>query len=407
MPALDVAVTGIGLVTPAGNDRKTVYEQLLAKKPFYGDDPVLSEQLGFSVQAGRVVDDSIEVPLQKRDLRRASRFAHFAIAATAQALNEVGELSGDQPTFGVYCGTTFGGGAMGEQEISRLTPSGRIGAVSPFLAAQVIANASAGMVASHFGLTGPNLTLSTACAAGTHALGEAARSVAAGYCSRAVAFGGEAMVTPFTAAAFARAGALNVSTGLDQPFDEARAGFILSEGCVAMILESGELARARGIPIHGYIDGYGATADGYHMTDPDPTGDGARRAMALALAEAQLESSEVGWVNAHGTGTRANDLAEAKAISGLFGTPVEVTSNKGSTGHMLGGSGAFETAMTFEALCREEIPPVANLSEIDQQINGMEISPSSTTRRCATSYALTNSFAIGGQNASLLLRRSP
>ncbi len=278
--------------------------------------------------------------------------------------------------------------------------------VSPFFVPMMMPNATAGVVAMQFGWKGPNLCVATACAAGTHAIGEAARLVRDGTSDVVIAGGTEAAVTPLTIAAFARMGALSTRNDAPElasrPFDAARDGFVIAEGAGAVVLESLEHALGRGATIYGEVAGYGRNADAYHITAPSPGGAGAAECMQLALDDAGIGTADIGHVNAHGTSTPLNDAAEAEAIRKVFGdVRPAVTSTKGVTGHLIGAAGAVEAIAAILAIRDGVVPPTANVEQVGDDIDVDVVAgePLTIGRRAA----LSNSFGFGGHNATLVL----
>jgi 3-oxoacyl-[acyl-carrier-protein] synthase II len=269
-------------------------------------------------------------------------------------------------------------------------------------------NAAAGHVAMALGLTGPNMGVVTACAASAHAIGEAFRTIREDRADVAFAGGADASIAPVSIAAFSRMGALTKNPDAERasrPFDRARDGFVLSEGACVLVLEEEERARARGATVYAEIAGYGATADAFHVTQPEPEGLGAIAAMQAALAEAGEPAEAVGYINAHGTSTPLNDAAEAKAIRKVFGEHrAAVSSSKSMTGHLLGAAGALEAAATVLALHEGVLPPTINLEDPDPDCELDHVANAS--RKEQVDLALSNSFGFGGQNAVLAMRRS-
>jgi 3-oxoacyl-[acyl-carrier-protein] synthase II len=278
--------------------------------------------------------------------------------------------------------------------------------VSPFFVTMMMPNATAGTISINFGWTGPNVCVSTACAAGTMAIGEGVRMLRDGSADVVIAGGTEAGVTPLTISAFARMGALSTRnddpTAASRPFDTDRDGFVMAEGAAFLILEPLERAVGRGARIYGEVLGYGRNADAYHITAPSPGGAGAAACMQLALDDAGLDASAIGHVNAHGTSTPLNDASEAEALRKVFGdTPPPVTSTKGVTGHMIAGAGAAEAAIALLSLRDGLVPPTANLHQLGDEI-GLDV-VSGAPRPLAARPALSNSFGFGGHNATLIL----
>ena len=351
-----VAVTGLGVVAPCGIGREAFWQGLLG--------PGL-------VDAGRLttIEDWDPSPWydSPKDARRADRSEQYAIAAATEALEQSGRPAADPSRIGTIFGTGVGGiHTLEEQIVVRLDKGER--RVSPFLVPMMMANAPGANVSMRFDLRGPNETLCTACAAGTHALGYAARLIACGLADAVVAGGTEYAGTPTSLASFGNMTALS-STGTSRPFDAARDGFVMGEGAAVLVLEEWESAVGRGARIIGEILGAASNADAHHITAPSPGGVGAISCMRLALADAGLDPAEIKQVNAHGTSTPLNDAAEAAAVSEVFGPgAVPIVSTKGVTGHALGAAGALEAAAVLLSMEHRLIPPTANTVDVDPEM---------------------------------------
>ncbi|MEY2477020.1 MAG: 3-oxoacyl-[acyl-carrier-protein] synthase [Actinomycetota bacterium] len=398
-----VAVTGLGVKSPAGNDVTSFWEALVAGKsmaaPIEGIDasdlPVrfACEVKGF---------DPAEY-LGHKEARRADRVTQLGIGAAADAVAEAGELDTDPSRCGVVVGTGIGGLRTQEAEERVMFERGP-SKVSPLLVPMMMPNATAALVAMRHGWSGPNLCIATACAAGGHAVGEAFRMVRDGSADVMLAGGAESVISPVTIAAFARMGALSTREDAPElasrPFDVDRDGFVMGEGAAFLVLERWDRAEARGAHILGEVLGYGRNADAFHLTAPAPGGGGAVACMELALDDAGLAASAIGHVNAHGTSTPLNDAAEAEAISKVFGS-VPVTANKGVTGHLIGAAGAVEAVASLLAIAAGVIPPVANHAATDPDI-AIDV-VSGAPRPHDGRPVVSNSFGFGGHNASLVL----
>jgi 3-oxoacyl-[acyl-carrier-protein] synthase II len=333
-------------------------------------------------------------------VRRVDRFAQFSVAAADMALVDAGDVGVDPDRAGVVLGTGVGGLESLEQQIAVFLEKGPR-RVSPFLIPMMMANAGAANVSMRTGWHGPCETVTTACAAGTHALGAAARLVAMGRLDVAIGGGAEAAMTGVGVSAFTNMTALS-SSGMSRPFDARRDGFIVAEGGAALVLEELDHARRRGARVYGEVLGAASTADAHHITAPAPGGNGAAACMELALADAGVGARDIGHINAHGTSTPLNDLAEAQAIAKVFGTPgPPVTSIKGVTGHALGAAGAIEAVATTLALHHRLIPPTAGYGEPDPEI------PLDVVHGAARDFdpapSLSNSFGFGGHNGCLVI----
>ena len=384
-----VAVTGIGVVAPAGIGKDAFWSGLLSPAPN-----------GF-----RQIEDWDPSPYfdNPKEARRSDRVSQFTLAAAAEALEQAGEISADPARRGTYVGTGVGGiGTLEEQIEVRLSKGER--RVSPFLVPMMMANAPAATISMRYGWQGPCENTVTACAAGTHAIGNAARMVADGRCDVVMAGGAEAPFTPTAVAGFANMTALS-NSGDSRPFDANRDGFVMAEGAAILVLEAWELAEARDATILGEVLGSASTADAHHITAPSPGGVGAVTCMQLALDDAGITPDQVRHINAHGTSTDKNDAAEAEAVAKVFGTDDSgplVTSTKGITGHALGAAGALEAVAVLLAMQHGKVPPTAGLIERDPElpaINIVEGGPADWE----PGPSLSNSFGFGGHNGTLVL----
>lgn len=384
-----VAVTGIGVVAPAGIGKDAFWSGLLSPAPN-----------GF-----RQIEDWDPSPYfdNPKEARRSDRVSQFTLAAAAEALEQAGEISADPARRGTFVGTGVGGiGTLEEQIEVRLSKGER--RVSPFLVPMMMANAPAATISMRYGWQGPCENTVTACAAGTHAIGNAARMVADGRCDVVMAGGAEAPFTPTAVAGFGNMTALS-NSGDSRPFDTNRDGFVMAEGAAILVLEAWELAEARGATILGEVLGSASTADAHHITAPSPGGVGAVTCMQLAMDDAGLTPDQVRHINAHGTSTDKNDAAEAEAVAKVFGTDDSgplVTSTKGITGHALGAAGALEAVAVLLAMQHGKVPPTAGLIERDPElpaINIVEGGPADWE----PGPSLSNSFGFGGHNGTLVL----
>ena len=384
-----VAVTGIGVVAPAGIGKEAFWRGLLSPAPN-----------GF-----RQIEDWDPSPYfdNPKEARRSDRVSQFTLAAAAEALEQAGEISADPARRGTFVGTGVGGiGTLEEQIEVRLSKGER--RVSPFLVPMMMANAPAATISMRYGWQGPCENTVTACAAGTHAIGNAARMVADGRCDVVMAGGAEAPFTPTAVAGFGNMTALS-NSGDSRPFDTNRDGFVMAEGAAILVLEAWELAEARGATILGEVLGSASTADAHHITAPSPGGVGAVTCMQLAMDDAGITPEQVRHINAHGTSTDKNDAAEAEAVAKVFGTDDSgplVTSTKGITGHALGAAGALEAVAVLLAMQHGKVPPTAGLTERDPElppINIVEGGPADWE----PGPALSNSFGFGGHNGTLVL----
>jgi 3-oxoacyl-[acyl-carrier-protein] synthase II len=404
-----VVVTGMGLKTPAGNDLASFWATVLAARPTAA--PVERfDASGLAVTFACEVHGFDPLPyFGPKETRRLDRCTQLGVGAAADAVADAGEVAADPARCAVVAGSGVGGIATLEDQQTTFIEKGP-NRVSPFFVPMMMANATAGMSAMRFGWTGPNVCISTACAAGTHAIGEGMRLVRDGTADVVLAGGTEAGVTPLTISAFARMGALSTRNDApaqaSRPFDADRDGFVIGEGAAFVVLESLEQAIARDARIYGEVAGYGRNADAYHITAPSPGGTGAAACMQLALDDAGLPTPAIGHVNAHGTSTPLNDAAEAEAIRKVFGDAgVAVTSVKGVLGHLIGAAGAVEAVAALLAIRDGAVPPTANLERIgdDIEIDVVARSP----REIGPRPVVSNSFGFGGHNASLVLTPAP
>jgi 3-oxoacyl-[acyl-carrier-protein] synthase II len=402
-----VVVTGIGPVTPVGTGRERFWDAIVSGRSGIGEITSF-ESDGFPVRiAGEVRDFDPAAHLPAKEVRRTDRVVHLAVAAAKLAWEDAGSPSVDVTRSGVILATGIGGLSTMEAQQRTLSERGP-GKVSPFMVPAMMPNAAAGHVAMELGLTGPNICICTACAAGAHAVGEAFRSIRDGTVDVCVAGGTEAVVTPLAMAAFAQMGALSNNPDpatASRPFDAERDGFVLSEGACALILEAEEHALTRGATVYAEVAGYGASADAFHVTQPEPSGAGAILALRAALRDAGEEPEAVDHVNAHGTSTPLNDAAETRALKEALGTHakgVAVTSTKSMTGHMLGAAGAVEAAATTLAVHHGVAPPTINLRTPDPECD-LDYVPNEA-RHGPIRLALSSSFGFGGQNAVLAFR---
>ena len=399
-----VAITGLGVKTPAGLDVDTFWTTLLDGRATAGPISAFDVPGHPVAYACEVADFDPALYQGPKDARRTDRVAQLGLAAAVDALSAAGDLAADPARCAVVAGTGVGGLTTLESQVAQSVDRGPA-RVSPFLVPMMMANATPALIGLELGWTGPNLSVTTACAAGANAIGEAARLIRWGDVDVALAGGSEASITPVATAAFARMGALSSNpdaSAASRPFDVDRDGFVMGEGAGFLVLEDWGRAESRGANVLGELIGYGRTCDAHHITAPAPGGAGAIACMQAALADADLPPEDIGHVNAHGTSTPLNDAAEAEAITKVFGDrPVPVTSTKGVTGHLIGGSGAIEAVAALMAARARTVPPTANHVRADDDMAVAIVSgePTATTG----SVALSNSFGFGGHNATLVL----
>ena len=405
-----VVVTGMGCVTPLGNDLPTTWNNLVAGKNGIG--PITKfDTTDFKAKlAAEVRDFDPKLYMEKPQILHSDLYAQLAMAAAVQAMEDSG-IAGTMPgeRMGVYIGTGIGGIQTFETEHSKLLNKGPR-RVSAYFIPMMIANIASSMIAIRYGCMGPAMPAVTACASGSNAIGEALRVVRHGYADAMICGGAEATVTPLAAAGFCNMQALSTSEDPDAaslPFDARRGGFVMGEGSGVLILEEYEHAKARGAKIYGEICGYGSTNDAYHITAPHPDGVGGARAMADALREVGYTGDELVYVNAHGTGTHLNDAIETMALKKAFGEELArkllISSTKSMTGHMLGAAGAVEAIVSLKALEDGVVPPTINLREADPACD-LDYVPG-TARTAPVTLALSNSLGFGGHNACLTFRK--
>jgi 3-oxoacyl-[acyl-carrier-protein] synthase II len=390
-----VVVTGRGVVSSIGEGVDPFFEALLAKRS------------GIADGIGACDDFDAEVAMTPKEARRSDRYTQLAVAAADQAIKEAGVPDGVDPErLGVVVGTGVGGLVTLQAECQAWLEGGDR-AVSPHFVPMMMPNAAAGTIAIRLGAHGPGFSVSSACATGGHAIGEAARMIARGEADAVVAGGTEAALTGLCIAAFRRMGALS-REGVSRPFDANRDGFVMGEGAAVLVLEREEHARARGAQILARIAGYAASNDAFHITQPDQNGRGATQAMRATLADADAEPSDIGYINAHGTSTPFNDKIETRAIKQVFNgasSPPPVSSTKSHIGHLLGAAGAVEALVCIEAVRRGVLPPTINYEQPDPECD-LDYVPEGPREAPGLRLAMSNSFGFGGQNACLAVERA-
>jgi 3-oxoacyl-[acyl-carrier-protein] synthase II len=403
----------MGVFTPVGNDVETFWQNLVAGKS--GIRPITHfDASAFDCQfAGEVRDfDPVKHFKTPKDVRRTDRFAQLAIAAAKQALADAGitEPIGDPERFGCMIGSGIGGLKTTEDQHTVLMNKGP-GRLSPFMIPMLIGNMASGMVSMEFGLQGPNYATVSACATSAHSVGEAWRMIRDNEADAFVAGGSEATIVPLGIGGFCAMKALSTRNddpaSASRPWDKDRDGFVMGEGAGILVLEELEHARKRGARIYGEIAGYGLTSDAYHMSAPLPNHEQAQRSMRVALGKAGLNTTDVDYINAHGTSTPVGDIAEVRAVKAVFGDHARnggmlVSSTKSMTGHLLGAAGAVETVVCLKAINTGVIPPTINLHTPGEECD-LDFVPL-TAREHKVKVALNNSFGFGGHNVSLVAR---
>lgn len=401
-----VVITGIGLVTPLGNDTKTTWKNITEGKSGVARISKFDTR-DFKVKIAAETKGFESKGIEPKEAGRMDEFEKFSLVATSEAVEDSGINL--PPNSAVVVGVGFGGMSTVEVGIKMLLEKGP-SRVSPYFVPISIANMAAGYISMKYGLKGPCLSTTTACAAGLHAIGQAYHLIKFGMVNVAIAGGTEATITPVGLAAFASMRALSTRNDeperASRPFDAQRDGFVIGEGAGIVVLEEYELAKKRGAKIYAEVVGFGMSADAYHITAPDPEGEGAYAAMKLALEEAKIPPESILYINAHGTGTKYNDVVETKAIKKLFKDHSEklwISSTKSEIGHLLGAAGAVETIFTALAVSEGIVPPTINLDEQDPECD-LDYVPWES-REGRIEYAMCNSFGFGGTNGVIVLRR--
>lgn len=405
-----VVVTGLGAVTPIGNNVKDTWEALKQGKNGIAPITLFDTSEYKAHLAAEVKNFDVKEYMTVNEALRTDRYAQFAAAAASQAVSDSGiEGNVDPERFAVQFGTGIGGILTFESEHSKLTEKGPR-RVSPLFIPMMIANMAAGLIAIRHDCRGSAQPSVTACASGSNAIGEAMRMIRHGYADAVIAGGAEGAISPSAVAGFVNMQALSVAQSPDEaslPFDKRRGGFVIGEGAAALILEEYEHAKKRGAKIYGEVTGYGSTSDAYHITAPHPEARGGAKAMTDAMAESGYGENDVVYVNAHGTGTPMNDKIETLAIKKALGEDkareAYVSSTKSMTGHMLGAAGAVEALCCLMALSEGIIPPTINLKEPDPECD-LNYVPEKAVKAPIT-LALSNSLGFGGHNACLAFRK--
>ncbi len=406
-----VVITGIGVVSPLGLDAPSTWEGLLAGRSGVG--PIT--RFDASAHACRIAAEvrGFEPAryMDRKDVRKMDTFIHYAVAATREALRDSGLTidASNAESVGVYIGSGIGGLPILEETHRELLERGPR-RISPFFVPAMILNLAAGQVSILFGAKGPNLAVATACATGTHAVGESFRLIREDYADAMITGGTEAAISSLTVGGFCAMRALSTRNDeperASRPFDLERDGFVMGEGAGVLVLEEREHALRRGASVYAEVAGYGMSGDAYHIAAPSQDGDGPIRAMRMALRDAGAEPGEVDYVNAHGTSTPDGDRVETMAVKAVFGEHARrlaFASTKSMTGHLLGAAGGLETAVAALAVREDRVPPTTNQEKPDPECD-LDVVPN-VARKMKVRAALNNSFGFGGTNACLLLRK--
>ena len=407
-----VVVTGLGAISPVGNDVATTWRSLVEGRS--GAAPITKfDASNFPVRFAAEVKnfDALEF-MDRKEAKRADHYTQYAMAAAVQAMNDAGLANGtgyDQEETGVILGSGIGGLKSFEEQHDVYRERGP-SKISPFFIPMFIADIAAGIVSMRFNARGPNYATVSACATSAHAIGDAFRAIQYGDAQVMITGGAEATVTPMAIGGFANMKALSERNDspstASRPFDATRDGFVMGEGSAVVVLEELEHALRRGARIHAEIIGYGATGDAYHLTAPAPDGEGAQRAMKRAMRDGGVAPTEIQYINAHGTSTPANDFNETRAIKAVFGDvarTLNVSSTKSATGHMLGAAGSLEFIVSALVVRDGVIPPTINYQTPEPELD-LNYTPNKAVERDVTA-ALSNSFGFGGHNVALAIRR--
>ncbi len=406
-----VVITGIGAITPIGSTKDAMWDGVLRERSAVRSLTRFDPSIFRSHNAAEVPDFDPNDFIESKRAKRLDRFGQFSVAAAKQAIadSELDLAIEDRERIGAMMGTALGGVGYAEEQLSVFLREG-LRAVDATLALAVFGGAASCNIAIELGVSGPNSTNAMSCASGAMAIGEAFRQVRDGYADVMIAGGAEAPLAPLCFGAFALIRAMSTRNDdpehASRPFDNGRDGFVMGEGTAVLILEEYDRAVSRGARIYAEIRGYGTSNDAYHMTAPLPDGTQAARAMQMALNDAEIAASEIGYINAHGSSTQLNDPTETVAIKRVFGdsaATVKASGTKGYYGHALGASGAIEAAICALAIDREWLPPTVNLTERDPECDLNYITGSGQSDR--VEHVLSNSFGFGGINAALVFRR--
>lgn len=406
-----VVVTGVGMLTPLGNDVDSTWSNILAGKSGIDKVTLFDTQEYNTKIAGEVKNFDVEAYIPRKEAKKMDRFIQLGVAAGIQALRDSGLIVRDENAgrVGISIGSGIGGLPLIEENHKKLL-SGGPKKVSPFFVPSTITNMISGFLSIMEGLKGPNLNVVTACTTGVHNIGIAARTIAYNDADAMLAGGAEATITPLAFAGFGSARALSTNNddpqGASRPWDRDRDGFVMGEGAGVVMLEEYEMAKQRGAKIYAEVVGFGMSGDAYHMTSPPPDGSGAALAMKNAIKDAHISETLIGYINAHGTSTPAGDVVEVAAIKSVFAdhsAKLKVSSTKSMIGHLLGAAGSVEAIFTILALRDQMAPPTINLDNPGEGCDLDFVAHKAST--FTADYALCNSFGFGGTNGSLLFAR--
>lgn len=419
-----VVITGMGTVTCLGKDVNTTWENIKNSKCGIRnisrfdttDMPDSISKVAGEVNLNEGDNDSFDPSLfiEKKDLKKMDKFIWYGIGASEEAIKDSGWMPTDEYDLertGVFIGAGIGG-LTSIQETSVTQKERGIKRISPFFIPESLINLIAGNVSIKYGFTGPNLACVTACATGTHAIGEAMEIIKRGDADVIVAGGAESAVCEIGIGGFSAMHALSTNYNNDperasRPWDKNRDGFVMGEGAGVVVLEDYEHAKKRGAKIYAEVVGYGLSGDAYHITSPDSQGRGAKRAIKMALNKAQLNPEDIGYINAHGTSTPMGDVLEFNAVKDIFQNSLDklsMSSTKSAIGHLLGAAGSVEAILSAKAIEEGILPPTLNLDDLDENCQGIDLIPHKAKEK-QVNYVLSNSFGFGGTNATLILKR--
>jgi len=405
-----VVITGMGTVNPCGNTVAETWENLLAGRSGIGAITKFDVTDYACKIAGEVKNFNPDLYIDRKEQKKMDLFIQYAMAASQEAMTDSGLVDltkAERELFGISIGSGIGGLSTIWEEANGYRGPRR---TSPFFIPSLIINLASGFVSIKYGLQGPNSAVATACATGTHAIGDAARQIMFGYADRMLAGGSDSVINPLGVGGFGAMRAISTRndapTEASRPFDKGRDGFVMAEGAGVVVLEEYELAKARGAKIYAEVCGYGMSGDAHHITSPSEDGDGPRRVMAAAIKDAGITPEQIGYANAHGTSTPAGDRIECSALKGVFGAhaaKLKVSSTKSMTGHLLGAAGGLETIVAALVAGTGKIPPTINVVDQDPDCD-LDVT-ANVAGTFDGEYVLNNNFGFGGTNGCLVLRK--